>query len=137
MASSPRSAEQRGSEPILRVQGVSKNFGGIAALKHVSFDMVLGEVRAICGENGAGKSTLVKIITGVYRPDEGSVSIAGDAQPIANPRQAQARGVAFVAQELSLCSDLSVEDNIWLGALHVPLFHKRAQFSQDARAALE
>ena len=92
MASSPRSAEQRGSEPILRVQGVSKNFGGIAALKHVSFDMVLGEVRAICGENGAGKSTLVKIITGVYRPDEGSVSIAGDAQPIANPRQAQARG---------------------------------------------
>jgi len=137
MASSPRSAEQRGSEPILRVQGVSKNFGGIAALKHVSFDMALGEVRAICGENGAGKSTLVKIITGVYRPDEGSVSIAGDAQPIANPRQAQARGVAFVAQELSLCPDLSVEDNIWLGALHVPLFHKRAQFSQDARAALE
>ena len=137
MAAAPKSAEQRGPEPILRVQGVSKSFGGIAALKDVSFNIAPGEVRAICGENGAGKSTLVKIITGVYRPDAGSVSIAGDAQPLANPRQAQARGVAFVAQELSLCPDLSVEDNIWLGSLQVHLFHKQAHFTQGARAALE
>ena len=137
MAAAPNSAEQRGPESILRVQGVSKSFGGIAALKDVSFALAPGEVRAICGENGAGKSTLVKIITGVYRPDAGAVSIAGDAQPIANPRQAQARGVSFVAQELSLCPDLSVEDNIWLGSLQVPLFHKQAPFTQRARAALE
>ena len=95
---------------VVGVAALSKSFGAIAALKNVSLDLAAGEVRAICGENGAGKSTLVKILTGVYRPDSGSVTIGGEPVEIETPRRAQELGIAFVAQELSLCPDLSVED---------------------------
>src|SRR5215475_6875188 len=122
---------------ILGVRGLSKSFGAIAALKDVSLDVAPGEIRAVCGENGAGKSTLVKILTGVYRPDAGTLTVDGEPCAIASPRQAQARGIALVAQELSLCPDLSVEDNIWLGSLKVPFFHRRPDLRQRARAALE
>ena len=119
---------------IVGARHLSKSFGAIAALKDVSLDIAPGEIRAICGENGAGKSTLVKLLTGVYRPDSGSVTVSGEARAIATPRQAQELGIAFVAQELSLCPDLSVEDNIWLGSVKVPLLHKREEFSRRARA---
>jgi ribose transport system ATP-binding protein/rhamnose transport system ATP-binding protein len=122
---------------IVGARHLSKSFGAIAALKDVSLDIAPGEIRAICGENGAGKSTLVKLLTGVYRPDSGSVTVSGEARAIATPRQAQELGIAFVAQELSLCPDLSVEDNIWLGSVKVPLLHKREEFSRRAREALE
>src|SRR2546430_5787643 len=97
---------------VLGVRGLTKSFGPITALKDVSLDVAAGEIRAICGENGAGKSTLVKILTGVYRPDAGVLTVDGAPVTIENPRQAQERGIALVAQELSLCPDLSVEDNI-------------------------
>jgi ABC-type sugar transport system ATPase subunit len=122
---------------LVGTRNVSKSFGAIAALKDVSIDVAAGEIRAICGENGAGKSTLVKLLTGVYRPDGGHVTVVGEVQPIATPRRAQELGIAFVAQELSLCPDLSVEDNIWLGSVQVPLLHKRREFSRRAREALE
>jgi ribose transport system ATP-binding protein/rhamnose transport system ATP-binding protein len=122
---------------IVGARHLCKSFGAIAALKDVSLDIAPGEIRAICGENGAGKSTLVKLLTGVYRPDSGSVTVSGEARAIATPRQAQELGIAFVAQELSLCPDLSVEDNIWLGSVKVPLLHKRAEFTRRAREALE
>jgi ABC-type sugar transport system ATPase subunit len=122
---------------IVGVRNLSKSFGAIAALKDVSLDVASGEIRAICGENGAGKSTLVKLLTGVYRPDSGSVSVAGEPRTIDTPRHAQELGIAFVAQELSLCPDLSVEDNIWLGSVKVPLLHRRAEFARRARDALE
>jgi len=122
---------------ILGVRGLSKSFGAVTALQDVSLDVASGEIRAVCGENGAGKSTLVKILTGVYRPDAGTLTVDGEPCAIASPRQAQARGIALVAQELSLCPDLSVEDNIWLGSLKVPFFHRRADLRQRARAALE
>ena len=122
---------------IVGARHLSKSFGAIAALKDVSLDIAPGEIRAICGENGAGKSTLVKLLTGVYRPDSGSVTVSGEPRAIATPRQAQELGIAFVAQELSLCPDLSVEDNIWLGSVKVPLLHKREEFSRRAREALE
>ncbi|MBV1699110.1 MAG: sugar ABC transporter ATP-binding protein [Hyphomicrobiales bacterium] len=118
------------------VRHLSKSFGPIAALKDVSLDIGSGEIRGICGENGAGKSTLVKILTGVYRPDAGNVLIGGAAVSVATPRQAQELGIAIVAQELSLCPDLSVEDNIWLGSLHVPFLHKRPDLRRRAAEAL-
>ena len=121
---------------VLGVRNVSKSFGAIAALKNVSLQISAGEVRAICGENGAGKSTLVKMLTGVYRPDSGTVTVAGEPHAIATPRHAQELGIAFVAQELSLCPDLSVEDNIWLGSMQVPFLHKRARMRRLARTAL-
>jgi ABC-type sugar transport system ATPase subunit len=131
-----RAANDTAPPPIVGVRNVSKSFGPIAALKHISLDIGPGEIRGICGENGAGKSTLVKILTGVYRPDEGTVLIGGAPVSVATPRQAQERGIAIVAQELSLCPDLSVEDNIWLGSLRVPFLHKRPELRRRAAEAL-
>ena len=122
---------------MLGVRALSKSFGAITALNNVSLDVAPGEIRALCGENGAGKSTLVKILTGVYRPDHGTLTLDGAPCAIASPRQAQERGIALVAQELSLCPDLSVEDNIWLGSVKVPFFHRRGDLRQRARDALE
>ncbi len=124
-------------QSLIGTRNLSKSFGAIAALKDVSLDIAPGEIRAICGENGAGKSTLVKLLTGVYRPDSGDITVAGEMRTIATPRQAQELGIALVAQELSLCPDLSVEDNIWLGSVKVPLLHKRSEFTRRAREALD
>jgi len=107
-----REVADSGAAPIVGVRNISKTFGPIAALKNVSLEVSAGEIRGICGENGAGKSTLVKILTGVYRPDSGDVVVDGKAVSVATPRQAQEHGIAIVSQELSLCPDLSVEDNI-------------------------
>jgi ribose transport system ATP-binding protein/rhamnose transport system ATP-binding protein len=128
--------ENAGAKPVVGVRHLSKSFGPIAALKDVSLDIGEGEIRGICGENGAGKSTLVKILTGVYRPDEGTVLIGGAEASVATPRQAQELGIAIVAQELSLCPDLSVEDNIWLGSLRVPFLHKRPELRRRAAETL-
>ncbi len=90
---------------ILGVRGLTKAFGAITALNDVSLDFAPGEIRAICGENGAGKSTLVKIITGVYHPDAGTLSWSTARRPtIADAQHAQELGIALVAQELSLCA---------------------------------
>ena len=121
---------------VISIRHLSKSFGPVAALKDVSLDVRPGEILGICGENGAGKSTLVKILTGVYRPDEGVVLVAGEPAAIATPRHAQERGIAIVSQELSLCPDLSVGDNIWLGSLRVPFLHKRPELRQQAAEKL-
>ena len=122
---------------VLAVAGVTKRFGPNAVLKNVSLSLEAQEVRAICGENGAGKSTLVKIMTGLYAPDEGAVLLDGKPLAIESPQHAQQLGVALVAQELSLPPALSVLDNIWLGNREVPLFHRRAALRRRARAALD
>lgn len=131
--------EEDGAPPaaIVEVTNLSKDFGAVSALRNVSINIARGEVRAICGENGAGKSTLVKILTGVYRPDAGSIKVAGQSCDISSPKIAQELGIALVSQELSLCPDLSVEANIWLGSVQVPLFHQRARFTRRAREALD
>jgi ribose transport system ATP-binding protein/rhamnose transport system ATP-binding protein len=123
--------------PILAVEGVTKRFGPNEVLKNVSLALDTQEIRAICGENGAGKSTLVKIITGVHRADRGAVLLDGAPVEIADPQHAQRLGIALVAQELSLAPALSVLDNIWLGNREVPLFHRRRELRERARAALE
>jgi ribose transport system ATP-binding protein len=121
---------------VLGVRHLSKSFGPVTALRNVSLDISPGEIHGICGENGAGKSTLVKILTGVYRPDAGNIFVNSAVVSIATPRQAQEQGIAIVAQELSLCPDLSVEDNIWLGSLRVPFLHKRPELRRRAAEAL-
>jgi len=123
--------------PVLAVEGVTKRFGLNEVLKNVSLSLEAQEVRAICGENGAGKSTLVKLFTGLYPPDEGTVCIDGKPTAIASPQHAQELGIALVAQELSLAPALSVLDNIWLGNREVPLFHRRKELRQRARIALD
>ena len=121
---------------VLGVRNLSKRFGAVTALKQVSLQVSAGEVRAICGENGAGKSTLAKILTGVYRPHSGTVTVDDVPRAIASPRQAQELGIALAAQELSLCPDLSVLDNVWLGSRQVPFLHKRGRLRRLARTAL-
>ena len=121
---------------ILTVEGLSKSFGGVRALRDVSLSLRAGEIRAICGENGAGKSTLVKLLMGIFTPDAGSIAIDGVRQTMRGPQHAQALGLGLVAQELSLAPRLSVLDNIWLGSSEVPVFHRRRALRRRARDAL-
>src|SRR5438034_1499399 len=104
--------------PILRANGIAKSYAGVQALQAVSFDMLPGEVHALVGENGAGKSTLIKIISGVYKPDSGSIKVDGQPIVLNNPREAQDKGIATIYQELSLYPALTVAENIFVG--HAP-----------------
>ena len=105
-----------GSPDLLRLDGVGKSFGGVAALCGVSFDLAAGEVHALVGENGAGKSTLVKITTGALAPDRGAVVVAGRALDRADPLLARSLGIAPIYQQPALFPDLSVAENLALGA---------------------
>lgn len=100
---------------IVSMKGICKNFPGVKALDHVNFELRSGEVMALLGENGAGKSTLMKILSGVYTRDEGSVEIFGKEYGDMTPKQAQQAGVAIIHQELNMCKHLSVTENIFLG----------------------
>ncbi|HVJ80924.1 MAG TPA: sugar ABC transporter ATP-binding protein, partial [Planctomycetia bacterium] len=102
-------------EVLLRLSNIEKSFGGVRALKGVSFELRAGEVHALVGENGAGKSTLIKIVAGAYPPDSGQVEIAGQTVVEADPRRAHALGVAVIYQQPSLFPDLSVAENLALG----------------------
>lgn len=101
----------------LRFVGVSKTFPGVRALHDVSFGVAPGSVHALCGENGAGKSTLGKILAGIHAPDAGRLEVFGEAVRFGSPREALARGIGMVHQELSFCENLSVAENLCLGAL--------------------
>jgi ABC-type sugar transport system ATPase subunit len=105
----------RATEPILRVCEVSKSFGGIRALDRVSFDIARAHVHAVVGENGAGKSTLMKILAGVHPKDSGQVFLDGRLYEPADRRAAQKAGVGIVYQEPTLCPNLSVAENLFLG----------------------
>jgi ABC-type sugar transport system ATPase subunit len=122
---------------ILEARNVVKRFGRLTALQDVSFSIGAGEIRALCGENGAGKSTLVKLLTGIHRPDAGTIHVDGLAHDFKSSRDSQVRGIAFVSQELSIVPHLSVFDNIWLGQQDVPLFHRRAALRERAAEVLQ
>src|ERR1700740_381020 len=98
--------------PFLKLEGVTKRYGGVTALAKVDFACSLGTIHAVVGENGAGKSSLMKIVAGVIRPDEGRVYLDGSLVPFASPADATRHGIACIFQELSLLPDLSVSDNI-------------------------
>jgi ABC-type sugar transport system ATPase subunit len=100
---------------ILRMRGIAKRYGAVAALQGVDFTLKRGEVMALLGENGAGKSTLVKILAGLERPDSGTAEIDGQPAKIRTPHQSLQSGVAYVTQELSIIAPLSVAENICLG----------------------
>jgi ABC-type sugar transport system ATPase subunit len=101
--------------PILEVRDVSIRFGGVKALKHVSLQLLPGEVLALAGDNGAGKSTLIKIISGVYRADQGELLFDGAPLQLRDPQDARARGIETIYQDLALADNLDVGSNIFLG----------------------
>jgi ribose transport system ATP-binding protein len=103
-----------GSSPAISIHEVSKRFGGVPALKSVSFDIPAGEVHALVGENGAGKSTLMKILAGVHRPDAGEIQLDGCPARLGSPRAAQDRGISIVFQELNLFPHRTVTANLFI-----------------------
>jgi len=105
------------STPALRLEDIVKTFPGVRALDGVSFEVLPGEVHALLGENGAGKSTLMKVLGGIYQPDEGRIFIQEQPANMTSPLNAKSKGVVFIHQELSLADELSVAENIYLGEL--------------------
>src|SRR5205085_5202504 len=101
--------------PLLRMEGITKRFSGVTALDGVSLKLERGEAHAIVGENGAGKSTLIKILTGAYHRDAGTMMLDGRAVEFRTPQAAQAAGVVAVYQEINLLSFRTVAENIYLG----------------------
>src|SRR5260221_2532378 len=101
---------------VIALQGIEKRFGGTAALSGVDLAVNAGEVHALIGENGAGKSTLLNILSGLIKPDGGSMRLGNTPYTPKGPGQARQRGIAHIHQELSICPHLSVAENIFLGA---------------------
>ena len=103
------------AETVLSLRGVSKSFGSVNALTGIDLDVAAGEVVAVVGDNGAGKSTLVKVLAGVHRADTGEITIRGRSVDIADPATAIQLGIATVFQDLALCENLNVVENLFLG----------------------
>jgi ribose transport system ATP-binding protein len=101
--------------PVLEARGVGKTFAGVAALQGVDFTLRAGESLALMGENGAGKSTLIKVLTGVYQPDEGKLFLHGEPASFAKPVDAQHAGISTIYQEVNLVPLMTVAQNIFLG----------------------
>jgi galactofuranose transport system ATP-binding protein len=100
---------------VLTMTGISKTFPGVNALENVDFALKRGEIHALVGENGAGKSTLIKVLTGVEHPDAGSIELEGKIIQVRSPQHSQEMGISTVYQEVNLCTNLSVAENILLG----------------------
>jgi monosaccharide-transporting ATPase len=107
--------KQNQNDPSLIMSGIGKSFPGVRALNNVDFKLRRGEIHALMGENGAGKSTLVKVLTGVYPMDEGSVRLDGNPIVIRSTQDAQKQGISTVYQEVNLCWNLTVAENLFLG----------------------
>ena len=103
------------TEPLLKVRGVDKHFGAVQALYGVDLDLPSGQVTALCGDNGAGKSVLTKIISGVYTPDHGEFSWEGQPVHVHSTRDASRLGIETVYQDLALCDNLDIVQNMFLG----------------------
>ncbi|MEF9940238.1 MAG: sugar ABC transporter ATP-binding protein [Clostridium sp.] len=125
-------------ETIVKLSNISKSFPGVKALDDVSFELRPGEVMALLGENGAGKSTLMKILSGVYIKDSGSINIFGQEITDMSPQKAQAVGVAIIHQELNMCQHLSIAENIFLGREKSKGFVlSEKQMNEEATAVLQ
>ena len=101
---------------VLQMRGIGKSFPGVRALQNVDFKLEKGEIHALMGENGAGKSTLIKVLTGVYTKDAGTIELAGSGEvQIHSPQDAQKLGISTVYQEITLCPNLTVAENMFIG----------------------
>ena len=100
---------------MLEMTGIEKRFPGVHALKNCHFDLKKGEIHALIGENGAGKSTLMKILTGVYGKDGGTILYNGEEINVTTPKEAQNLGISIIHQELNLMPDLTAAQNIFIG----------------------
>ena len=110
-----RPGSDAGSEPLLRMRGIEKSFGAVRTLRGVDLDVPVGLVTALVGDNGAGKSVLVKTIAGIHEPDVGTIEWAGKRVRIRSPRESAALGIEVVYQDLALCDNLDVVQNMFLG----------------------
>ncbi|KQX49921.1 MULTISPECIES: sugar ABC transporter ATP-binding protein [unclassified Streptomyces] len=124
----------RTDRPVLEARGIRRAFPGVLALDGVDLRLFPGEVHALMGENGAGKSTLIKVLTGVHPPDAGTVTVDGADRRFSEPLEAQHAGISTVYQEVNLCPNLSVAENILigreprrLGLVHWSALHRRAE----------
>jgi len=115
LTTSALSERNHAPEKILSLRGITKRFGAVRALNGIDLDIHEGEVVAIVGDNGAGKSTLVKILAGVYPPDDGEITFYGSPTTIATPTASLELGIATVFQDLALADGLDVVSNLWLG----------------------
>ncbi|KAB2683403.1 MULTISPECIES: ATP-binding cassette domain-containing protein [Brucella/Ochrobactrum group] len=102
-------------QPVLRLSGISKNFGAVSALTDIDLEVYPGEVVALVGDNGAGKSTLIKTLAGVHQPTSGTIEFNGEKVVLSSPGVALDLGIATVFQDLALCENLDVVANIFLG----------------------
>jgi ABC-type sugar transport system ATPase subunit len=102
-------------QPLLKVVDLYKHFGGLVAVDHVSMEVYPGEVVGLVGDNGAGKSTLIKMISGVYDPDDGQIFLEGKEVRFDTPMEARDRGIETIYQDLALCENLDASVNIFLG----------------------
>ncbi|HAF86816.1 MAG TPA: sugar ABC transporter ATP-binding protein, partial [Sphaerochaeta sp.] len=106
------------NQKLIEMQHISKSFPGVKALSDVPFTLEAGEIHALLGENGAGKSTLIKVLTGVEHRDGGTILLEGKPIHARNPQEAQKLGISTVYQEVNLCPNLSVTENIYIGREH-------------------
>lgn len=102
-------------DTLLKMEHITKSFPGVKALSDVQIDLQYGEVLALVGENGAGKSTLMKILTGIYQKDEGTITLQGKEITVTSPKHAQELGISIIHQELNLMKDLTIAENIFIG----------------------
>ena len=100
---------------IVKMLGIAKSFPGVVALEDVEFSLRTGEIHALMGENGAGKSTLIKVLTGVEQPDNGTIELDGKLVQVRSPQHSQELGISTVYQEVNLCTNISIAENIMLG----------------------
>lgn len=125
------------SETFLQMSHITKRFPGVLALSNVDFTLRKGEVHALLGENGAGKSTLMKILSGVYQPDEGDIIFEDQPVSFANPLSAQNVGITIIHQEFNLFPELTVEDNIFIGREFCKNNRWRLDEKQQRQAAID
>ena len=105
----------KNTQNVVSMQGITKTFPGVTALEDVDFMLRRGEIHALMGENGAGKSTLIKVLTGVEQPDRGTIELDGKIIQVHSPQHSQELGISTVYQEVNLCTNVSIAENIMLG----------------------
>ncbi len=135
-AGTPQPSDSNGT--LLSLRGLSKSFGPVQALSGVDLDLPAGQVTALIGDNGAGKSSLIKTISGLWAPDKGEILWEGRKVALHGPRDAEALGITTIYQDLALCDNLDIVQNMFLG--HEPLRHglmDEAKMEKAARQTLK